>query len=78
MILTSLDKASLQHKEIDPKWWFKQPPRNETSSRAADVIDPLLLVHDPPIIQAKGRPMDIQRNLRREKEKELSTRRKPS
>ena len=78
MILTSLDEVSLQCEKIDPKWWFEQPPRNETSSRAADVIDPLLLVHDPPIVQAKGRLTDIQQNLRREKEKELSTCREPS
>lgn len=40
--------------------------------RAEDIIDLLLLVHDPPIVQAKGRPTDVQ------KEKELSTRREPS
>lgn len=28
--------------------------------------------------QAKGRPIDVQRNLRREKENEQSTRREPS
>lgn len=43
-----------------------------------EAINPLLLVHDPPIAQAKGRPTDAQRNLRREREKELSTRREPS
>lgn len=45
---------------------------------AERVIDPLLLVHDPPMAQAKGRPTDVQRNLRREKEKEQSTRREAS
>lgn len=52
-------------------------PRHEASNRTVEAIDPLLLVHDPSIAQAKGRPTDVQWNLRREKEKELSTRREP-
>lgn len=43
-----------------------------------EAIDPLLLIRDLPMAQAKARPTDIQRNLRGEKEKERSTRREPS
>lgn len=39
----------------------------------AKPIDPLFLVHDPPITQIKGRSIDSLRNLRQEKEKEVST-----
>lgn len=59
MILTSLDKVSIIREKINPKWRFEQPPRNKTSSRAEDIINGLLFVHDPPMVQAKGRLTDI-------------------
>lgn len=78
MILSSLDEASLQREEVDYKWWFEQPPPYYAPNQIVDATDPLLLVHDPPIAQTRGRPTHVQWNLRREKEKERSTRRDPS
>lgn len=49
--------------EVDPKWWFEQRERNESLTRTEEVISPLLLFHDPPMAQAKGRSTDGQRNL---------------
>lgn len=68
----------MQRENIDVKWWFERPSRNGNPDQTYAPIDPLLLVHDPPIAQAKGRPTDIQRNLRQEKEKEKSTQQDPS
>lgn len=59
----------MQRENVDVKWWFQRPSRNENPDETYAPIDSLLLVHDPPIAQAKGRPTDIQRNLRQEKEK---------
>lgn len=64
--------------EVDPKGWFERRVRNESLTRTEEVISPLLLFHDPPMAQAKGRSTDGQRNLRPETEKEQSTRREPS
>lgn len=47
--------------EVDPKWWFERRVRNESflSFRSCGgVIGPLLLFHDPPMAQAKGRSTD--------------------
>lgn len=67
--LANSEDPSLQMAEIDDKWWFERPLRNESRDQIEEAIDSLLLIHNQCIAQAKGRPTDVQRNLRREKEK---------
>ncbi len=66
--------------QIDIKWWFEQPLRNQSLDEieTKEAIDSLLLIHDPLMTQVKGQPTNIQRNLYQEKEKEQSTCREPS
>ena len=49
---TNLEEPSLQRTQIDIKWWFERPLKNQSlvETETEKAIDFLLLVHDPPMV----------------------------
>ena len=76
----------LQRDDIHVKWWFQRPPEqaHRHDTPPPNVIDPLLLVHEPEIVaRPRGRPTIAMRNERlqterAQREANNSTQREPS